>query len=217
MLPVSICVHVAIGLAALIVPLGADEWPVPAPLHSPFVTTKTVPAPPSTAPRVASRRAPAVNVSVPAAIGPERDITPEPNESGPPAIPVDGAIDVGGIAPGAEVATVVPPPPPVPPTIPSPPSVVRVGQGVREPKKIVDVRPTYPAIALSVKVQGPVMLEAVINEQGVVERIKVLRSIPLLDGAAIAAVQAWRYTPTTLNGVPVSVLMTITINFTLHD
>jgi protein TonB len=115
--------------------------------------------------------------------------------------------------------TLVPVAPPLPPPSapPAPPGLQRAGQGVREPKKIVDVRPVYPEIARNVKVQGVVILEAVINERGGVERIKVLRSVPLLDGAAIDAVKAWRYTPTTLNGVPVSVLMTITINFTLND
>jgi protein TonB len=49
----------------------------------------------------------------------------------------------------------------------------------------------------------------------VVERLKVLKSVPLLDAAAIDAVSRWRYTPTLLNGTPVAVLMTITINFTL--
>ena len=66
-------------------------------------------------------------------------------------------------------------------------------------------------------VQGVVILEAVIDAQGTIERVKVLRSVPLLDGAAVEAVKGWRYTPTLLNGVPVSVLMTITINFTLQN
>ena len=65
--------------------------------------------------------------------------------------------------------------------------------------------------------QGTVILEAVINEDGAIERMKVLKSIPLLDAAAVAAVKEWRYTPTLLNGVPVSVLMTITVNFSLQD
>jgi protein TonB len=60
-----------------------------------------------------------------------------------------------------------------------------------------------------------VILEAVINERGVVERLRVLKSVPLLDAAAMDAVSRWRYTPTLLNGTPVAVLMTITINFTL--
>jgi protein TonB len=97
----------------------------------------------------------------------------------------------------------------------APTGPVRVGQGVREPRKIVDARPVYPALALSVKIQGAVILEAVINERGGVERVRVLKSIPLLDAAAIDAVSRWRYTPTLLNGTPVAVLMTITINFTL--
>jgi len=88
---------------------------------------------------------------------------------------------------------------------------------VREPKKISDVRPVYPAIAQAAKVEGMVILEAVINERGTVERVRVLRSVPLLDAAAVEAVRNWRYTPTLLNGTPVSVLMTITLHFTLHD
>jgi protein TonB len=88
---------------------------------------------------------------------------------------------------------------------------------VREPRKIVDVRPVYPPIAQSARIEGIVILEAVINERGLVERVKVLRSVPLLDAAAVEAVGQWRYTPTLLNGSPVSVLMTITLNFTLRD
>jgi protein TonB len=161
-----------------------------------------------------------VSVIAPSTIQREREMPPEPVGAVTPGIPFEGGIPLAenGL-PSGELGTeakVAPPAPPAP--IPTPrPTMVRVGQGVREPKKIVDVRPVYPPIALSVKVQGSVILEAVINERGSVERIRVLRSIPLLDPAAIAAVQAWRYTPTTLNGVPVSVLMTITINFTLND
>ena len=106
------------------------------------------------------------------------------------------------------------PPQPTPRAV-APTAPVRVGHGVREPRKIVDVTPVYPALALSVKVDGVVLLEAVINERGLVERLRVLKSVPLLDAAAIDAVSRWRYTPTLLNGTPVAVLMTITINFTL--
>jgi protein TonB len=91
-----------------------------------------------------------------------------------------------------------------------------VGGTVREPKKIVNVAPVYPQMALASRVEGIVILEAVINTDGRVERLRVLRSSPLLDEAAIAAVKQWRYTPTLLNGVPVPVLMTITVNFRFH-
>jgi periplasmic protein TonB len=86
---------------------------------------------------------------------------------------------------------------------------------VKEPKKLKDVRPTYPEIAKSARVQGIVILECTISPQGRVSNITVLRSIPLLDDAAKAAVSQWVYTPTLLNGVPVPVIMTVTVNFNL--
>jgi protein TonB len=123
----------------------------------------------------------------------------DPSLLGPPGIP----------APGPPLAPV--------PEPKAAAQVVRVGQGVREPKRIAGAPPEYPPLARSVRVQGVVILEAVIDEQGTIERVKILKSVPLLDGAAVAAVKGWRYTPTLLNGVPVSVLMTITMNFTLQD
>ena len=79
-----------------------------------------------------------------------------------------------------------------------------------------DVRPTYPPIAQSARVQGVVIIEATIGPSGAVQEAKVLRSIPLLDAAALDAVQQWQFTPTLLNGVPVPVIMTVTVNFTLQ-
>ena len=64
--------------------------------------------------------------------------------------------------------------------------------------------------------QGIVILEATISPQGRVVEVKVLRGIPLLDQAAIDAVNTWVYTPTLLNGVPVPVIMTVTVNFKLQ-
>jgi protein TonB len=78
------------------------------------------------------------------------------------------------------------------------------------------VKPTYPAIAQSARVQGIVIIEATIGTNGRVTNTKVLRSIPLLDQAAIDAVKQWEFTPTTLNGVPVPVIMTVTVQFTLQ-
>jgi protein TonB len=74
----------------------------------------------------------------------------------------------------------------------------------------------YPSIAQSARVQGVVILEATIGENGRVKDVKVLRSIPLLDQAAIDAVRQWEYTPTLLNNVPVPVIMTVTVQFTLN-
>ena len=77
------------------------------------------------------------------------------------------------------------------------------------------MRPVYPPHARSARVEGSVILEAVIGPTGRVTDAKVLRSAPLLDEAAMEAVLQWEYTPTLLNGVPVPVIMTVTVNFTL--
>ena len=91
---------------------------------------------------------------------------------------------------------------------------VRVGGRIKAPTKIKDVKPVYPAIAQSARVAGVVTIEATIGYDGKVVDAKVVRSSPLLDQAALDAVRQWEYTPTLLNGVPVSVLVTVTVNFT---
>jgi len=91
---------------------------------------------------------------------------------------------------------------------------VRVGGRIKAPTKIKDVKPVYPAIAQSARVAGVVTIEATIGFDGKVVDAKVVRSSPLLDQAALDAVRQWEYTPTLLNGVPVSVLVTVTVNFT---
>ena len=103
--------------------------------------------------------------------------------------------------------------PPPPPRTTGP---VRISDLVRAPTKIVDVRPVYPALARQAKVEGTVILEAILDRSGRIDGLKVVRSVPLLDAAAIDAVHQWRYTPTVLNGQPVAVLMTITVHFTLQ-
>jgi protein TonB len=99
-------------------------------------------------------------------------------------------------------------PPPPPPAEP-----VRVGGNIQPPQKTRDVPPVYPAIAQSARVGGVAIIEAVIGSDGRVQEARVLRSIPLLDQAALDAVRQWEYTPTTLNGVAVPVIMTVTVNF----
>lgn len=91
---------------------------------------------------------------------------------------------------------------------------IRIGGEIKEPKKIVDVKPVYPAIARQAKLAGIVILEILINEDGFVDDVKVLRPVALLDQAAVDAVMQWEYTPTLLNGVPVPVIMTVTVSFT---
>ena len=103
-----------------------------------------------------------------------------------------------------------PPPPPPPPAAP-----VRVGGAIKPPVKNKHVPPQYPPIAQSARVQGVVIIEATISTTGKVQDARVLRSIPLLDAAALDAVRQWEFSPTLLNGVPVPVIMTVTVQFTL--
>jgi TonB family protein len=94
---------------------------------------------------------------------------------------------------------------------------VRVGGNIRPPTKTRHVNPAYPEIAMSARVQGVVILEAVIDEQGRVAEARVLRSIALLDQAALDAVRQWEFTPTLLNGAPVPIIMTVTVQFMLPE
>jgi TonB family protein len=108
-----------------------------------------------------------------------------------------------------------PPPPPPPPAAPgSAPAPIRVGGNITAPTKTKDVRPIDPPEAAAARVQGVVICEIVVGTDGRVTDAKVLRSIPLLDEAALEAVRQWEYTPTLLNGMPVPVIMTVTVNFT---
>jgi protein TonB len=92
---------------------------------------------------------------------------------------------------------------------------LRVGGNVRVPTKVTDARPFYPPDAMAAKVQGIVIMDIRIDEQGRVSDAQILRSIPMLDQAAIDAVKQWEFTPTLLNGVAIPVIATVTINFTL--
>jgi TonB family protein len=122
----------------------------------------------------------------------------------------------GGRGPGGVVGGVVgglteaPPPPPPAGGVP-----VRVGGAIKQPVRLKHVPPVYPAIAQSARVQGVVIIEATIGADGKVGDARVLRSIPLLDQAAVDAVRQWEFSVTTLNGVPVPVIMTVTVQFTL--
>ena len=88
---------------------------------------------------------------------------------------------------------------------------------MRPPTKTKHVAPVYPPLAQSAAVQGVVILEVIIASDGKVQDARVLRSIPLLDQAAIDAVRQWEFTPTLLNGSPVPLFMTVTVQFTLGN
>ena len=115
---------------------------------------------------------------------------------------------LGGLVGGAIVEG---PPPPVAPKKPA-----RVGGDIVAPALLRRVEPVYPLIAVSGKITGTVILEATVNEAGEVTDVVVLRSIPLLDKAAIAAVKQWQYEPLRLNGMPSPFILTVTLTFSLR-
>ena len=105
------------------------------------------------------------------------------------------------------------------PTVPTPPPAqapIRLHSGIRAPQRVFNVTPAYPAVARSAHVEGLVIIEATLDEHGNVVRTQVLRSIQLLDDAAVQAVRQWKFSPTLLNGVAVPIVMTVTVNFMLN-
>jgi len=112
------------------------------------------------------------------------------------------------------VAVPAPPPPPPPPSGPGQ-APLRVGGNIRPPTKIRHVPPVYPAVAQEAKISGIVIIEATIGADGRVADARVLKSIPELDQAAVDAVRQWQFEQTLLNGIPVPVIMTVTVNFSL--
>ena len=206
--PLSLLSHSAIVAAVVVVPLVATDV-LPKPWQKVEVVFPIAPAPPPPPPLPPDRPErpeitkvePGISVEVPTGINPE----PPPSvESGGPEI-------IDSIVRGDSEVTLVAPPPPKP--VEQAP--VRVGGAIRQPQKIREAAPVYPAIAQAARVQGIVIIEATIGADGRVVNGRILRSVPLLDEAALDAVRQWQYTPTLLNGVPVPVIMTVTVQFTL--
>ncbi len=95
------------------------------------------------------------------------------------------------------------------------PQRIRVSAGVQQGNLISQVKPAYPPIAKAARVQGAVVLQAEISKSGTIENLRVISGHPMLVPNALEAVKQWRYKPYFLNGEPVAVETTITVNFTL--
>jgi len=95
-------------------------------------------------------------------------------------------------------------------------ALLRGGTDIPAPQLTRQVEPGYPSIAQRARVQGNVILDVTIAPAGRVNNVQILRSIPLLDQAAIEAVKQWEFAPTVVNGVAMPVIMTVTVSFTLR-
>lgn len=221
----SVAAHVAvIGGVASVVLFSVPATLPQAPSMMAFVAATPAPTPPPPPPPPAPKGVKAAQPSkprptygptftvpteVPVGIQPESGI--DLGDEGGVVGGVEGGIP-GGVLGGllGRMVTEAPPPPP-PPAKPR-----RVGGDLQAPALIKRVEPDYPGVAVAGKVSGTVILEATVDETGVVTDVKVLRSIVLLDRAAIKAVKQWRYQPLVLNGQPVPFILVVTLTFTLR-
>lgn len=214
--PASIAVHAGVVLLVIVLPLvGGVSLPDAMSRIDAFVAPAEMPPPPAVQPPSAQPSAPAVNpnaapLHAPDAIAPEVS-TPLPGiPEAPGALPIGSGFGATGVPGGTGSIAITQPPPP------QKPEIVRAGGQVEFPKRVAYVEPIYPPIAQTARVEGTVTLEATIDETGRVVNIRVIGSIPLLDAAAKDAVSKWRYSPTTLNGQKVPVLVTVRVTFKLR-
>ncbi|MFZ0860657.1 MAG: energy transducer TonB [Candidatus Sulfotelmatobacter sp.] len=147
-------------------------------------------------------------------------------EEAPPPMPAGGGV-VGGVPggiPGGQLGGVIGSVissasslAAVPKFIPATPQRIRISAGVTKGLLIQRIEPTYPPLARSARVQGDVVLSAIIDTNGHITNLQLVSGHPMLVPSAIAAVKQWRYKPYLLNGQPVEVETTITVIFTLSS
>jgi protein TonB len=216
----ALVVGSAIAIPLLLVADKIPEIPtmmafVAAPPPPPLPPPPPAPAQPKQAdarPAPVAANEAAAPVEPPTAIAAER-----PNDEGPD-VGVPGGVE-GGV-PGGVVGGVVggipdvpaPPPPP-----PAPRGPVRIGGQIQAPALVKRIEPAYPQVAVSAHLEGVVILEAIVDRDGSVDEVKVLRSVhPLLDREAMLAVKQWRYSPLVLNGIREKFILTVTLSFHLE-
>jgi len=219
MIGASVLAH-AVGVCALlIIPIlsAADAYV----LRASHVLVVSLPAPtpipptPPTPPPATQPVAPPIDPDVAPPAPPEEPVTSEVRRpagaSGPGLVTFDRlptGPGIPGVPTGPGTALVGNPPPAVL-------GPVRPGGDIKAPQRTTYLAPVYPLLAKATGTEGRVILEATIDASGTVRDVRVLRSDPLFDRAAIDAVSRWRYTPTRLNGVAVPILLTVTVTFAL--
>jgi periplasmic protein TonB len=210
--------------------LRTDALPTAAPAaRAFFVAPPMLPAPPPPPPAPAEAAAgrpriprPALRPAEPArlvaAVEAPSTVLPEATDLDVRAaeLGTQTAAEPGGVAggvPGGVVGGVIG----GIPAAPAPIEPIRVGGGIKEPAKLKHVSPVYPDIAVRANVHGNVILECIVSPLGRVTSVTIVKGIPLLDKAAIEAVRQWVYTPTLKDGIPVPVILTITVQFGLKS
>lgn len=223
---VSIAAHLTVAGVIVAATLLFVATPVPREaMMMAFVAAPPPPQPPPPPPqkapeperKTASKPVPTTVATAP--VEPPAEIAPEAppayldDEEAADLAGVEGGM-VGGIAGALE--PLMPPAPPPPPPPPAPSGPVRVGGQIKEPALIYRVDPVYPGVAISAALEGTVILEAIVDQEGRVESVRVLRSVSVLDRAAVDAVRQWRYSPVILNGKPERFILTVAVTFRLE-
>jgi protein TonB len=138
---------------------------------------------------------------------------PDPTPDEPEPIRLEDEIEPDIEMPDTDLLFDIPEGPP--PSEPSGP--IHVGGDVQAPVKINAPQPQYTEIARKARIQGVVIVQAIIDKDGNVQNVKLLKGLPMgLDQAAVDAIKKWRFQPATLNGKPVTVYYNLTVNFTLQ-
>jgi periplasmic protein TonB len=193
-------------MMAFVAPPPPPPAPPPPPMQKPASAKAVARAQPVPSPSEL-----AAPVEAPKTIEPE-PAGPEYLDEGVPG-GVEGGIP-GGIVGGVVGGLPEPPPPPAPPVTRGP---VRIGGQIQAPTLIHRVEPYYPPTAVDARLQGLVILEAIVDRDGNVAEVKVLRSASaLLDREAILAVKQWRYSPLVLNGQRERFVLTVMLSFHLE-
>ena len=213
---VSIAAQATLVTVLVIVPIlfVTDQLPAPSTMMA-FVAAAPPPPPPPPAPAPSRAESvkPVPTTDATAPVEEPSRLEPEPPSITDVGFPggVEGGIIggvVGGSVDGFEIEA--PPPPPPPPRVP-----VRTGGNIQPPALVKRIEPIYPELAVRAHLEGTVILEAIVNEDGRVEGVKVLRSVGMLDRAAMEAVQQWIYEPLTLNGRKTPFILTVVLTFAL--
>jgi protein TonB len=222
---VAVVIHVVIVAALVLIPLAFLQRIDSANLQAMYLTMPRppAPAPPPSAADLPVRHAVRHIRFVPAIVMPTaipKKIV-EVKDEGAPELATAGATPggvaggenggvLGGVLGGASDGP-APPPPPAPKR-----GIQRVGGDMKPPRQILKVDPDYPRIAMTAKVEGVVVIDAVIDPQGNVIQAHAISGPGLLIPAALQAVLKWKYEPTYLDGMPVSIEMKVEVGFHLH-
>lgn len=137
---------------------------------------------------------------------------PDPTPDDPEPLMVPEEIETPRDLYGTDLVLGLPKAPPPPP----PPGAIRVGGNVVAPVKIHAPPPRYPEIARKARIQGVVFVEAIIDTDGNVRQVELIKGLPMgLSEATLQAVRGWRFEPATLNGRPVAVIYMLQVRFEL--